>query len=48
LHQSVDAIVSTATLHWVGEHDRLWRQLARATIRPGQPEEIERLFGMRA
>lgn len=34
LSESVDAIVSTAALHWVGEHDRLWRGLARA-LRPG-------------
>lgn len=30
----VDAIVSTSTLHWVRDHDALWRQLA-AVLRPG-------------
>ena len=30
----VDAIVSTATLHWVTDHDRLWTRLAGA-LRPG-------------
>jgi trans-aconitate 2-methyltransferase len=30
LHEAVDAVVSTATLHWVPEHDRLWVTLARA------------------
>jgi trans-aconitate 2-methyltransferase len=40
LHESVDAIVSTAALHWVGEHDRLWQQLARA-LRPGGRLEIQ-------
>ncbi len=34
LHEPVDAIVSTATLHWVPDHDRLWPRLARA-LRPG-------------
>jgi trans-aconitate 2-methyltransferase len=33
LHEEVDAVVSTATLHWVPEHDRLWVTLARA-LRP--------------
>jgi trans-aconitate 2-methyltransferase len=40
LSESVDAIVSTAALHWVGEHDRLWQQLARA-LRPGGRLEIQ-------
>jgi trans-aconitate 2-methyltransferase len=40
LNGSVDAIVSTAALHWVGEHDRLWRRLARA-LRPGGRLEIQ-------
>lgn len=40
LHEPVDAIVSTAALHWVGEHDRLWQQLARA-LRPGGLLEIQ-------
>jgi trans-aconitate 2-methyltransferase len=30
LHEPVDAIVSTAALHWVTDHDRLWTRLARA------------------
>jgi trans-aconitate 2-methyltransferase len=34
LDSPVDAIVSTATLHWVSDHDRLWALLARA-LRPG-------------
>jgi trans-aconitate 2-methyltransferase len=34
LREPVDAIVSTATLHWVPDHDRLWRRLA-AALRPG-------------
>ena len=34
LDQPVDAIVSTATLHWVTDHDRLWARLARA-LGPG-------------
>jgi trans-aconitate 2-methyltransferase len=33
LREEVDAVVSTATLHWVPEHDRLWITLARA-LRP--------------
>ena len=36
----VDAIFSTATLHWVPEHDRLWRVLARA-LRPGGRLEMQ-------
>ena len=34
LDAPVDAVVSTATLHWVPDHDRLWRRLAVA-LRPG-------------
>jgi len=30
LEDTVDVVVSTATLHWVPDHDRLWRTLARA------------------
>jgi trans-aconitate 2-methyltransferase len=30
LDEPVDAIVSTATLHWVSNHDRLWERLGRA------------------
>jgi trans-aconitate 2-methyltransferase len=33
LREEVDAVVSTAALHWVPEHDRLWVTLARA-LRP--------------
>jgi trans-aconitate 2-methyltransferase len=33
LAELVDAIVSTATLHWVTDHDRLWKRLAGA-LRP--------------
>ncbi|MGD0394702.1 MAG: class I SAM-dependent methyltransferase [Acidimicrobiales bacterium] len=34
LDQLVDVIVSTAALHWVTDHERLWIRLARA-LRPG-------------
>lgn len=34
LDAPVDAIVSTAALHWVPDHERLWRRLA-AALRPG-------------
>jgi len=34
LDEPVDAIVSTATLHWVPDHDRMWKRLA-AALRPG-------------
>ncbi len=40
LDEQVDAIFSTATLHWVPDHDRLWAQLARA-LRPGGVLEIQ-------
>jgi trans-aconitate 2-methyltransferase len=40
LDEPVDALVSTATLHWVGDHDRLWPRLARA-LRPGGVLEIQ-------
>ncbi len=40
LDEPVDAIFSTATLHWVPEHDRLWRVLA-AALRPGGRVEIQ-------
>lgn len=40
LAQPVDAIISTATLHWVPEHDRLWPSLARA-LRPGGSLEAQ-------
>jgi trans-aconitate 2-methyltransferase len=40
LDEPVDAIVSTAALHWVSDHDRLWARLARA-LRPGGVLEIQ-------
>lgn len=40
LGEPVDAVVSTATLHWVTDHDRLWPRLARA-LRPGGLLEVQ-------
>jgi trans-aconitate 2-methyltransferase len=40
LEEPVDAVVSTATLHWVPDHDRLWSRLARA-LRPGGVLEVQ-------
>jgi trans-aconitate 2-methyltransferase len=40
LDEPVDAIVSTAALHWVSDHDRLWARLARA-LRPGGVLEVQ-------
>jgi trans-aconitate 2-methyltransferase len=40
LDEPVDAIVSTATLHWVTDHERLWARLARA-LRPGGALEVQ-------
>lgn len=40
LDEPVDAILSTATLHWVPDHDRLWARLARA-LRPGGRLEVQ-------
>jgi trans-aconitate 2-methyltransferase len=40
LDEPVDAIVSTAALHWVFDHDRLWRRLADR-LRPGGVLEIQ-------
>jgi trans-aconitate 2-methyltransferase len=40
LDEPVDAIVSTAALHWVTDHDRLWMRLARA-LRPGGTLEVQ-------
>jgi trans-aconitate 2-methyltransferase len=40
LDEPVDAIVSTATLHWVTDHDRLWKRLA-AALKPGGRLEIQ-------
>jgi trans-aconitate 2-methyltransferase len=34
LEEAVDLVFSTATFHWVQDHDRLFRQL-RAVLRPG-------------
>jgi trans-aconitate 2-methyltransferase len=40
LPEPVDGIVSTAALHWVTDHDRLWAVLARA-LRPGGRLEVQ-------
>jgi trans-aconitate 2-methyltransferase len=40
LDEPVDAILSTATLHWVTDHDRLWARLAQA-LRPGGRLEVQ-------
>ncbi|HEV2981241.1 MAG TPA: methyltransferase domain-containing protein [Solirubrobacteraceae bacterium] len=40
LREPVDAIFSTATLHWVPDHDRLWTRLARA-LKPGGVLEVQ-------
>ena len=40
LERALDAIVSTATLHWVPDHDRLWPRLASA-LRPGGALEVQ-------
>jgi trans-aconitate 2-methyltransferase len=40
LDASVDAIVSTAALHWIPDHDRLWARLADA-LRPDGVLEIQ-------
>jgi len=40
LDERVDAIVSTATLHWVADHDRVWARLAGA-LRPGGVLEVQ-------
>jgi trans-aconitate 2-methyltransferase len=40
LDAPVDAVVSTATLHWVTDHDRLWGRLA-AALRSGGILEIQ-------
>jgi trans-aconitate 2-methyltransferase len=34
LGEPVDLVFSTATFHWIGDHDRLFRQL-RAVLKPG-------------
>ena len=38
LDEPVDVIVSTAALHWVADHDRLWAVLARALRARGRLE----------
>ena len=40
LEEAVDAVVSTATLHWVPDHDRMWVRLA-AALRPGGALEVQ-------
>jgi trans-aconitate 2-methyltransferase len=40
LDEPVDAIVSTAALHWVPDHDRLWRRLANA-LKPAGVLEVQ-------
>jgi len=40
LQEPVDAVVSTAALHWVPDHERLWARLARA-LRPAGVLEIQ-------
>jgi trans-aconitate 2-methyltransferase len=40
LDERVDAVVSTAALHWVKDHDRLWARLAWA-LRPGGVLEVQ-------
>jgi len=39
-HCPVDAVLSTATFHWVLDHDRLFANLA-AVMRPGAPLEAQ-------
>lgn len=40
LDEPADAIVSNATLHWVLDHDRMWRRLAGA-LGPGGSLEVQ-------
>jgi trans-aconitate 2-methyltransferase len=40
LDAEVDLVVSTAALHWVPDHDRMWARLARAA-RPGARLEVQ-------
>jgi trans-aconitate 2-methyltransferase len=40
LDEPVDAIVSTATLHWVSDHDRMWKRLGGA-LRAGGVLEVQ-------
>jgi trans-aconitate 2-methyltransferase len=41
LEEPLDVVVSTATLHWVPDHDRIWSLLASA-LRPGRGLEVQR------
>jgi trans-aconitate 2-methyltransferase len=40
LDEPVDVVFSTAALHWVSDHDRLWTRLAQA-LRPGGALEVQ-------
>jgi trans-aconitate 2-methyltransferase len=40
LEAPVDVVVSTAALHWVGDHDRMWARLA-AALAPGGRLEVQ-------
>ncbi len=40
LDEPVDVVVSTATLHWVPDHDRLWQRLV-AALRSGGILEVQ-------
>lgn len=40
LDEPVDAVVSTATLHWVTDHDLLWQRLC-SVLRPGGMLEVQ-------
>ena len=40
LDEPVDVVVSTAALHWVSDHDRLWARLARS-LRHGGVLEVQ-------
>ena len=40
LDEPVDVVFSRATLHWVTDHDRLWRRLA-GVLRPGGALEVQ-------
>lgn len=40
LDEEVDVVFSTATLHWVTDHDALWPVLARA-LKPGGKLEVQ-------
>jgi trans-aconitate 2-methyltransferase len=40
LAEPVDVVVSNAVLHWVADHERMWRALA-AALRPGGRLEVQ-------